>query len=274
MDEKDVINRLTEAKIEGIDTPLRAAQIKRTLLNAAAKKAKPTMLIKLVPAATAIAFALAVTTYFVVDNMSEGKQFNKRGGYWSTYSDKQEGGSSEVWPAPPQGFHNEFTMSQPGYGGQQFAVRVTGHTGAKLGLNYNYFGFVVRIDEKSQCPRCQGTNISRFSGIRFKIKGSIPTGNLLFILPHESGECLKERLTCRSLTGYADYEKDITSQVTNDWSTVMINFRTDMKQPFWTPAGAVVPMDRVLENVHLFKWQYKNGDGRPVDIWVADVELF
>jgi hypothetical protein len=275
MEEKDVIKKLTEARLEGISTPLRSEQIKKTIISSAlARNKKPVSLfIRLAPAA-ALVFAAAVMTYFVVDNMNSGSKFNKRGGYWSTYSDKQEGGSSQVWPPEPSGMRDDFVMSQPGYGGTGYAVRVTGRTGAALGLNYNYFGFLVRFDEKSQCPKCQGTSIKQYSGIKFRIKGSVPVGQLLFILPYEANECVAERMTCKSLTGYADYEKDITSSVTQDWTTVMINFRLDMKQPFWADKKSIVSMDKVLENVHLFKWQYKNGDGRLVDIWIADVELF
>jgi len=270
MKEKDVIKRLEEAKLEGIETPESMKHIKKTLMAAAYAKRekKDNIFFKLAPT-VAFVFAAAVMTYFVVDNMNDGAKFNKRGGYWSTYTDAPEGGTSRVWPPA-----EEFVMSQPGYGDTGYAVRITGTSGTALGLNYNYLGVVVRFDEKSQCPKCQGSDIKKYSGIRFKVKGNITSGRLFFILPYESGECIPDRMTCKSLTGYADYEKDITADVTPEWTTVMINFRLDMKQPFWAAKDAVVSMDKVLESVHLFKWQYKNGNGRPIDLWIDDVELY
>ncbi len=275
MDEKDVIQKLTQAGIKGAETPLRRDAIKRALMAKAAEKTrvKNPIFSKLVPS-VALAFAFAAVTYFVVDNMNEGSKFNTRGGVWSTYTDSHEGGNSQVWPPESDSTKNDFVMSQPGYGGTGYAVRVTGTTGNALGLNYNYFGFVVRFDEKSQCPTCQGTDIKKYSGIRFKIKGTLPAGQLMFVLPHESNNCIRERLTCKSLTDYADYEEDITKHVTREWTTVMINFRLDLKQPFWVSGENKVDVDKVLENVHLFKWQYKNGNGKPVEIWIDDVELF
>jgi hypothetical protein len=206
--------------------------------------------------------------------MDSGSKFNRQGGMWSTYSDAQEGGDSTVWPPAPTSGGNGFIMSSPGYGSSKYAVHVTGKTGSRFGLNYNYLGFLVRFSSETQCPVCKSVDISKYSGIRFKIKGSVPSGKLNFVLPYESGECDAQKMTCGSLTGYADFEKDITSQVTNDWTTVVINFRGDLKQPVWTPAKTAVKIEKVLQNVHLFKWQYENGNGSLADIWLAQVELF
>jgi hypothetical protein len=76
------------------------------------------------------------------------------------------------------------------------------------------------------------------------------------------------------MTDYADYEADITDKITPDWSTVVINFRQDLKQPQWTQKGDVFPMEEVLKDVHLFKWQYKNGSGKVMDLWIDDLVLF
>jgi hypothetical protein len=275
MEEKDVIKKLEEARLPEIDTPKGKLSLKMALLEKAARK-KPfwdVFIKRYVPSAV-LAFAVAVMTVYVVDNMDSGSKFNRQGGMWSTYSDAQEGGDSTVWPPAPTKSGNGFIMSSPGFGYAKYAVHVTGRTGSKFGLNYNYLGFLVRFSAETECPVCKGVDISKYTGIRFKIKGSLPSGKLSFILPYESGECDRVNVTCKSLTEYADYEKDITPLVTGNWATVTIDFRNALKQPSWTPAKNLINIEKVLQNVHLFKWQYENGNGSLADIWLAQVELY
>jgi hypothetical protein len=272
MDEKDLIKKLEAARLPEFKVAAAGTEVKKALFAAAPKKQAPARLTLIT--AMAGMFALAVVTYYVIDNMDEGNKFNRNGGVWSTYCDAQEGGNSEIWPPSGSASANDFEMSEPGYGGTGYAVKITGKSGAKLGLNYNYLGVVNRFSAESACPTCRGTNIKKFKGIMFKVKGKISSGNLVFVLPHESNECIMDRLTCRSLTAYADFEEDISARVGAEWSTVAIDFRKDLEQPYWTPSAARTDIDKVLENVHLFKWQYKNGNGEEIELWIDDVQLY
>jgi hypothetical protein len=275
MDENDVIKKLSEAKLGEILMPARKAALKTALINAAVTIKVPSYawLKKLIPVFLAV-MAVAGTTVYVVDNFDNGSRFNKHGGIWSTYSDAQEGGNSAVWPAAPGRDNDEgFVMSQPGSFGTGYAARVTGYTGAALGLNYNYLGVLVRFDALSSCPTCKGSDIKKYSGIKFSVKGSLEGGRLSFILPYESSECVPARKTCKSMTDYADYEADISDRVTPEWTTVTINFREDLKQPQWAPKGDIFPVEEVLGSVRLFKWQYKNGNGRVMALWIDDLVL-
>ena len=269
MDENEVIKKLKEAKLAETPVDNNKKAVKAALLNRriVREQAQPPAYMRLVTAMAAV-FALSMVTFFVVDNMDDGDKFNRNGGIWSTYNDKHEGGNSYVWPPVGPGF----VMSKPGYGGKGYAVNLKGRTGKKLGHNYNYLGVVVRFDEKSKCPSCKGTNIKKYNGIRFKVKGDLKGGQLFFVLPHESDKCIMERLTCESLTDYADYEANISSYVRSVWTTVTIDFKSTLKQPFWAEKKAVI--EDVLAAVHLFKWQYKNGTGEEMDLWIDDVELY
>lgn len=277
--ENEIIKFLREAKISGLKLDKNKRKLKNILMNITGRKQQTVMSFQM-PVVfryiTAIAgfFVLAFVTYFVIDNMDDGDKFNRNGGIWSTYTDRHEGGNSVVWPNEHGYGNDEFIMSAPGFGNKGWAVRVTGRTGYKLGYNYNYLGVVVRFNSKSYCPECKGTNIRKYNGIRFKIKGNLQQGRLFFILPYESENCISERLTCDSLTEYADYEKDITDYIIDDWKTVMIDFRKDLSQPFWVKKDKIVDIEKVLETVHLFKWQYKNGNGEIMEIWIDDVELY
>jgi hypothetical protein len=278
MDENEVIKKLESAKLSEFSTVSHKALLKTRLIKYAARGTKPVKahgFHRYIFAAAVVAVcAFSAVTYYVVDNMESGTRFNKRGGVWSTYSDKQQGGDSAVWPPEYRQPGEGFVMSAPGYGGTGYAVRITGTTGPKLGFNYNYLGVVARFTNKSSCPTCEGTDIKKYNGIRFKVKGSLAGGTVSFILPCESNKCIMDRKTCESLTDYADYEKDITASIGQDWNTVQIVFRDDLKQPRWAGRRLSVPIGTVLGNVHLFKWQYKNGNGAIMDLWINDVELF
>ncbi|MBN2755048.1 MAG: hypothetical protein JXR81_09360 [Candidatus Goldbacteria bacterium] len=278
MEEKDLIEKLNKARLSEINNETGRKYLKNALINYAVSKntvKKPDFIHRYAAALSiAAVFAFTAVTIFVVDNMDDGDKFNKNGGVWSTYSDVHQGGNSYVWPPEFNTPGEGFIMSRPGYGNTGWAVRITGTTGSVLGYNYNYIGVVVRFDNKSQCPQCQGSDISKYNGIRFKIKGNTAGGNVHFILPHESNNCIKERMTCESLTNYADYQKEITQYITGDWNEVNIVFRDDLKQPDWAGRKYAADIEDVLKNVHLFKWQHKNGSGAAVEIWIDDVELF
>ncbi len=277
INDEEVIKRLSEAKLKEVETPLRKAALKTALINAVILSKQKNMTFslikKLIPVFVAI-MAAAGATVFVLDNFDNGSRFNKNGGIWSTYSDSQEGGNSTVWPQAGNISNEGFIMSQPGTGGVGYAARVTGKSGSTLGLNYNYLGVVVRFAALSSCPTCKGTDIKKYSGIKFAIKGNLEGGKLHFVIPYESNECIPARLTCKSMTDYADYQIDISKQIGPEWSTVVINFNNDLKQPAWTVKDKIYPIEKVLENVHLFKWQYDNGNGKVMDIWIDDLVLF
>jgi hypothetical protein len=272
MEEKDLIYKLEKARLPEFTVSAAQAEAKKALFAAPQKK-RPQSYLKLVTAMAGM-FALAVATYYVIDTMDEGNRFNRNGGVWSTYCDAQEGGNSEIWPPAGTASANEFEMSQPGFGETGYAVMIKGKTGQKMGFNYNYLGVVNRFSSASACPACQGSNIRKYTGIMFKVKGRITSGNLTFVIPYESNECVPDRLTCKSLTGYADFERDITAEVGDRWQTVVIDFRKDLAQPYWTPGSAKSDIEKVLENIHLFKWQYKNGTGEEMELWIDDVQLY
>ncbi|MCE5299549.1 MAG: hypothetical protein LLG37_01580 [Spirochaetia bacterium] len=275
MDDKNLLEKLEKAKLAGFKLDANKEALKVSVLNtvAAEKTVKKQWLnFRFVPVMTALAAVVAIAVY-TVDNFDDGDRFNRNGGVWSTYSDSVAGGDSVIWPAIPEEDPGGFTMSSPGYGGKGYAVRVTGGAGIKIGLNYNYAGVVARFSPESSCPQCQGADIKKYTGIKFKVKGSIASGRVYFVLPYEDTLCEPERMTCGSLTDYADYEADITKFLGDEWTTVMLDFKNDLKQPDWTPDRSRVKIDNVLETVHLFKWQFKYCSG-PFELWIDDIELY
>jgi hypothetical protein len=76
------------------------------------------------------------------------------------------------------------------------------------------------------------------------------------------------------MTSYADYETDITKYITPEWKQVKLVFRKDFKQPAWTKPAEQVNIEQVLVNENLIKWQYGNGNGHRVDIWIDKLEFY
>jgi hypothetical protein len=208
----------------------------------------------------------------LIDDCDKGSLFNKLGGMWCTYNDASDGGTSKVWPPASQPASNGFKMSGPGYGNKGCAVRITGRAGTKLG--YDFLGVVMLYNNNSGCPKCAGTDISMYTGVEFKVKGRVTTGQVIFILPYESSECVKKKSFCKSLTGYGDFLADITDQVGKDWQTVRIDFKNDLAQPDWTKVRDMTDIKKVLKHVHSFNWQYKGGKGAKIDLWIDDIKLY
>ncbi|MFP4465714.1 MAG: hypothetical protein ACLFP1_01535 [Candidatus Goldiibacteriota bacterium] len=275
MEEKDFLEKIERAKLPAFPLEKNTMAAKKRFLAEAEKaggqKRRPVLRLL---AAAALITAFATTTFYMVDNMNDGSRLNRDGGIWSTYSDYYRGGDSVVWPPEKETSAGGFVMSAPGFDEKGWAVRVTGTIGTKLNENYNYLGAVMRLKASSACPRCEGTDISGYKGVRFMMKGSLDGGVLQFVLPYESDECAQEGNTCRSMTNYADYSRDITEFAGDEWVQVVINFRQGLKQPSWAGRKYSYDIEEVLDKMHLFKWQYTGKPGSKADFWIDDVELF
>jgi len=197
---------------------------------------------------------------------------NELGGIWCTYDDRYYGGDSIVWPPASTKGENNFIKSAPGYKDKGYAVRITGVAGTRL--RGDFIGVNTFLSSRSTCPECIGIDLTRFKGIKFKVKGNVEAGEVKFILPYEARVVDETRGICKNLTSYGDYEVDITKNITNEWREVKIYFRKDLKQPSWVSSEKRVNIEKVLSDAKLIKWQYGNGCGYKIDLWIDDIELF
>jgi hypothetical protein len=220
---------------------------------------------------TLLCIALCVMTAasqssFVVDSCNDGDSRSAQGGWWYTYNDSDNGGNSLVFPV----VHN-FMMSKPGYGGKGFAAMMKGTVGNKLG--WDFIGLGVNLTKSSGCPEVKPVNLKEFNKFQFKMKGTLSGGRLIINLPYTENKCQSGLDYPLSLTEWADYEAALTSKVKPDWTTVTLDLRKDFKQPKWAKQNAIVPIDKVLENVKNLNFQFSSPDGDSVEIWIDDVEF-
>lgn len=270
MEEKDLIKKLEKAGEHGISMPRNKAVLEVALMQEASKKHP--LALRLIPVYMVIFAAAAVSVYMKVDYNNEEGKVNDLGGIWCTYNDSYEGGNSVVWPPASTKGENSFVKSAPGSEGRGYAIRITGVAGTKLG--WDFIGVNTFLSPHATCPECAGIDLTRFTGVKFKIKGKVETGEVKFVLPHEARAVDNTRGICRTLTGYADYEADITKFITPEWKQVKLIFRKDFKQPPWAKPQDQVNIEKVLSDANLIKWQYSKGNGHRVDIWIDKLEFY
>jgi hypothetical protein len=215
---------------------------------------------------------LVTTTAFAVkplliDNFEDGNDISKTGGWWYTYNDAEDGGNSKVLPSPSA---DNFKPDRSNNDNQGYAAHMHGTAGNKLG--WDYFGMGVTLSEKSGCPEgSKPVDLRKYSTLQFKIKGKIKGGRLTVIIPYTANYCKGSNPV--TLTGWEDYEAAITSFVTDKWTTVKLNLRKNFFQPRWTQKEHIIPIEKVLWQLHTIEWHYSSQDGETADIWIDDIQL-
>ncbi len=209
----------------------------------------------------------------LIDDCEDGDAENNLGGRWLSYDDYQDkaGGESEVWPK--SWFKDgEFTMSEPGYGDNGYAARIKGTTADKLG--WDFVGMISALGPKSFCPnpRPAAVDLNAYSGIRFMAKGKAVDGRLSLKLIHtkdgKEDNCKDNGLTGDTLTNWADYAADITSQLKEEWTEISLNFKKD----FYGPDN--IDIKTVLEHAKDLHFFFQSTSGGNIDLWIDDLRLY
>lgn len=206
----------------------------------------------------------------LIDDCDDGDNVNELDGLWVSYDDYHDGGESEVWPLT--WFKDgEFEMSEPGYGDTGYAARITGTTASSLG--WEYLGLIAALGPSTFCPDPQPApaDLSQFTGLRFMAKGHAEGGTLAVKIIHtkdgEADNCTMNGLTGDTLTDWVDYAADITSQLTEEWSEIDVNFRRDFTGP------AAVDIETVLAHAKSFHFLFQ-GPGGELDLSVDNLILY
>jgi len=209
----------------------------------------------------------------LIDDCDDGDAINALGGLWLSYDDYHDPntGESVVWPT--SWFKGGvFTMSQPGYGGDGFAARITGTTAPKLG--YDYVGLAVALGPHSYCPDPQpaGLDVGSYAGVRFRAKGSATGGELTVKILHSKegteDNCQVNGLTGDSLTGWDDWAARFTDRLSTEWTEIALDFRRDFA------GGGGSDLETVLDHAKDLHFFFQSTSGGTVDLTVDDVELY
>lgn len=205
-------------------------------------------------------FVMAAAEKLAVDDFTSGKNPSSLGGWWYIYNDTATGGNSEVTPAP-----DKFVMVKSD---KKYAAKMQGKTGNKLG--WDYIGMGVTLGPNCGCPgKAEPVDLSKYTILTLRVKGSISGGRLTIVLPYSDNKCVDEKSA--TLTEWADYEAVLNTKLSKDWTTVKIDLKKDFKQPRW--AKNIVPIEKVLQNAHNINFHFVSPDGDTVDFQVDSIEL-
>jgi len=191
-----------------------------------------------------------------VDTMASCSNTNIWGGYWYTYNDSGDGGTSSVWPI--QG--STFVMSSPGYGGgADCAAQMTGVVTTVYSAGF--IGMGTKLNSIAGSPNFEATDLSGATGIRFYAKGD---GSIYQVkLPYtDSGG--------NELDGYNNYAVTFTASASG-WTLITVPFASMTQATGW---GTIVPLLSVLQNAKDIQWQ---SDTRPLanaDLWIDNLEIY
>jgi len=203
---------------------------------------------------------------FVVENGEKDSVQATCGGWWYTYNDAESGGNSTVAPLP-----QNFTKSKDG---SKYVASMKGTAGNKLG--WDFVGMGVTLSEKSGCPGgAVPVDLSKYSTLSFRIKGSITGGRLIVAISYTEDKCEEGKYGSKTLTDWADYEVGISSKLTKDWSTIKLDLRKDFKQPLWAKKKVSIEdvLKNVLKNAHNISWHFTSQDWDSVEISLDNVEF-
>jgi uncharacterized repeat protein (TIGR02543 family) len=205
----------------------------------------------------------------VLDNFEDGDNGNWWGGFWYTFDDSSNNGNSVVNPLPDAkggiGFIPSDVTDQPG---NNYAARMWGQLGG--GYQYAFVGMGTNLGQIGDNPA--PVNISQYTGVRFKVKGS---GTYQFKIVDPASETQRN---------FKVYLKTFTAS--SSWQTITVNFNeTDLAYGWGNYNNKIAPNDQtnwadkpplstVLQGVQAFQWQTVNQTaGTQVDLWVDDIEL-
>jgi endoglucanase len=188
------------------------------------------------------------------DGNNQTKPAGERGGYWYTFIDPTNSGTT-VWPEPgTQG--GAFAMSEGGANGSKFAARAKGRVGTAdivfgaLGMNF--------VDPMAPY------DASKYEGVSFWAKkGPGSYGKVRFKVPdvstHEAGGVCRE---CFNDFG-------ATLLLTESWQRFVFPWRKLKQLPDW---GS--PRPHRIKPAKLFGMQWQvDQPGASFDIWVDDLEF-
>lgn len=198
---------------------------------------------------------LTVTPTFgpseLLDDCEDANGVNNWGGFWYTYNDSADSGTSYIVPIPGAGF----TMYGPAQGAAatQYAARVTGYVTEAYSYGFVGLGTGTNINSGTGT----GININTALGLRFWAKGNDAYYNLQLV-PGTT-----------TVDGGNHYKKAFFASST--WTQYQIFFSDMTQEVGW---GTAVPLASVKSNLASFHWQTIGQPWASIELIIDQVEVF
>jgi len=180
------------------------------------------------------------------DNNNQITKTNGRDGYWWSAAD-------------PKGSKIDMQVAEPGFGGSELAVHITGKTvpgkaeddawGVLLGMNF--VGQDVLLYDAS-----------KYAGIAFKAKVGTPDSARAVRLKIADVNTHKDAGICK--TCWNHFGKDLT--LTTEWKEYRVSFSGAEQEPGWGD-----PRPQAVTPSKLVGLNWGIGPGNTYDIWIDDI---
>jgi hypothetical protein len=157
----------------------------------------------------------------LLDDLEDGDRFNKFGGSWFTYDDRDFGGDSKVSP-------EVFKLSKGGAFGSYKYARISGKV--TTAFEWGFIGMGTKLHRHND-----PVDIREYTGIEFRARGD--------------GKKYRLKFRSDATKDHDDYGYDFVT--TKDWNRFIINFG-DIYQQGW---GREASRDEALSDVVSINWQ-------------------
>jgi hypothetical protein len=177
----------------------------------------------------------------LIDDLEDGDAKNQLGGYWYTYSDKDNKGDSLVSPS------GEFKPSAEGANDSSKSARISG----KVTKTYQY-GFIGMGTNLAQ-DNNSAIDLNQYQGIEFCAKGD--------------GKEYRVKLRSLAIKDYNDYGYEFVAPAA--WQCYKVLFNQMEQKSF----GAKIPLDQALTKVIAIQWQTIGQPHESVDLAVDAIKF-
>lgn len=196
----------------------------------------------------------------LLDDMEDNNNQNNFGGYWYTYDDLNNGGSSYVvpwsdsrWsvsglPTPEQKFY----MQSPGRGNSNYAAHMTGYVTTQF--QYGFVGMGSTFLEPKD-----GINVSECTSIRFWHKGDGKTYRMKISSNHPD-----------FLLGEADNHYGRQFETTTEWTLEDIPMAWLTQEMYW---GTSVNLNDAMSRATDIQFQSSGYPIASIDLWIDDIQF-
>ena len=182
------------------------------------------------------------STESLIDDLEDGDAKNQLGGYWYTYSDKDNGGDSQVSPS------DDFKPSSGGANNSSWAARMTGTVTTTY--QYGFIGMGTNLGEGNNTA----VDVSKYQGIEFCAKGD--------------GKEYRVKLRSLAINDYNDYGYKFVAP--SQWQCYQVRFGE--MEPSWQ-TNTPVALNTALAQVSSIQWQTVGQPHTSVELAVDDLKF-
>jgi endoglucanase len=185
----------------------------------------------------------------IVDSAANNGSDNLLGGFWYTYDDKNDGGSSKIWPEAG----GRFEKSSASKDGRGKAIVMKGKVTTVF--QWGYLGMGTRLDRDGK-PK----DLTGCMGLRFWYKGDGKTYRVKLVSAAPEFK-----------NGTGDNQYGVEFETSSEWQLFEWPLSSFVQEPYW---GTKVDRDKALAMIKDIQWQTKGQPLESMELMIDGVEIY